>query len=253
MPKSPSRLALLGELRAPLEFSCGMIHALRKPKKSLVAAPPIIVFPGFGFGDDSTHKLRTYLQRCGAPNVQGWKQGKNLAGLDIKVGPEAISKGWNIDLERPYNGEGGVAALCDKLAVHVRNESERLNKKVALVGWSLGGYVAREVARDLPECVDRVITFGTPVLGGPKYTAAASKFSARGMDLDWIEQSVLERYKKPIVVPVTAIVSKNDGIVDYSASVESRSPQIEVIEISASHLGMGFNPTVWKHVAESLR
>ena len=44
---------------------------------------------------------------------------------------------------------------------------------VSLVGWSLGGVISRELAREIPHAISRVITYGTPVIGGPSFTAAA--------------------------------------------------------------------------------
>ncbi len=88
-----------------------------------------------------------------------------------------------------------------------------IGEKFALIGHSLGGYMAREVARQLPEHVSQLITFGSPVNGGPKYTAAGRVFLRRGVDMDWIEAIINEREKLPIKVPLTTIVSPSDAIV----------------------------------------
>ena len=121
-----------------------------------------------------------------------------------------------------------------------------------LIGWSLGGYICREAARDLPDIVDRVVTFGSPTKGGPKYTAAADFFRKRGMDLDWIEEEVAARESNPIQQPITAIYSRSDGIVDWRACIDHHSPNVRHVEVNAAHLGMGFNPAVWKQVKQAL-
>ena len=124
---------------------------------------------------------------------------------------------------------------------------------MSLVGWSLGGYMAREVARDLPGIVERVVTMGSPTVGGPKYTAAARFFNRNGMDLDWIEREIARRESRPIAQPITAIVSKTDAIVDWNAAIDRSSPRVEHIELDAAHLGMGFNLDVWSCVLAALQ
>ena len=93
---------------------------------------------------------------------------------------------------------------------------------------------------------------GSPTIGGPKYTAAASFFRIRGMDLDWIEAEIAGRERQPITQPITAIVSKSDGVVSWQAAWDHHSPNVQHIEVRAAHLGMGFNPTIWGHVTEAL-
>jgi pimeloyl-ACP methyl ester carboxylesterase len=57
-------------------------------------------------------------------------------------------------------------------------------------GWSLGGVIAREAAREAPSLIRHVVTIGSPVFGGPKYTALARIYRARGVDLDAIEKAI---------------------------------------------------------------
>jgi pimeloyl-ACP methyl ester carboxylesterase len=87
----------------------------------------------------------------------------------------------------------------------------RLGAPVRLIGWSLGGYLAREVAREHPHAVQQVITLGSPVIGGPKYTAVAGAYRRRGVDLDAIEAEVAVRNELPLDTPITAIYSQSDG------------------------------------------
>lgn len=108
------------------------------------------------------------------------------------------------------------------------------------------------VARDLPEAVEGVITLGTQVQGGPKYTRVAAFFRCRGMDLDLIERSVRRRGACPIRAPITAIVSPSDAIVAHAATFDRHNPNVRHLEIDGSHLGMCVNPTVWRQVAGTL-
>jgi pimeloyl-ACP methyl ester carboxylesterase len=141
-----------------------------------------------------------------------------------------------------------MSAVTDAVEVRCRAEGRGLR----LVGWSLGGYLAREAARDLPHCVDRVVTLGSPVIGGPKYTATAPLYRARGVDFEEIEAAIEERERRPIQVPITAIYSESDGIVDWRACIDRTSPRVEHVRVRSSHIGLGFAPEVLRIVAASL-
>lgn len=221
----PRLLSTLQELTAPAEFAEAM---LRLPE--LAARPrgdnePVLVFPGFGGGDGSTALLRRYLRYLGY-RVEGWGLGTN---------------------------RGDVPALLESLCETVASSHRRYGQKLRLVGWSLGGYLAREVARELPDSVDRVITLGSPVVGGPRYTLTAPVYRLRGTDFDAIELAIRERERVPLRVPVTSIYSRRDGIVNWEACIDHSSDCVEHIEVNASHLGMGVNPRVLGIVAEKLR
>ena len=216
---APSRSAFLNEALTPLQFS-GLVFAA----PALALAPRgsgerVMVWPGFGAGNSSTSTLRGYLRYLGY-QAQGWKLGNN---------------------------NGDVLNLLARLKSDL--QAENLTEPVTLVGWSLGGYLAREVARDCPELVKRVVTLGSPVVGGPKYTAVASAFGQRGQSLDEIERLVEERYETPLRVPVTAIYSKADGVVAWQACIDHRSPDVEHIEVFSSHIGLGFSPQAYRILA----
>lgn len=223
--------------------------ALRKP--SAKKGPPVIVVPGFGSDDRYTKPLRHFLTCRGYP-AEGWGMGKNMAGINLPHSLEDLSDNWDVEHREDYSGEASVPYLCDKLAERVEARYEELGEPISLIGWSLGGYLAREAARDLPDKVDRVITLGSPIIGGPKYTAAAPFFMKRGLDLDWIEQEVLKRESRPIQQPVTAIYSKSDAIVSWHATVDHHNDNVEHIEVDAAHVGLAFNPTVWAHIIDAL-
>ena len=212
---------------------------------------PVIVLPGFGSGDRVTAPLRQFLKRSGY-QAEGWGLGVNRAGIGLIEDLDDLSEHWPIDRSREHRGEASVPALCDRMAARVLQRSQDLGRPVALIGWSLGGYVAREVARDLPEQVACVITMGSPVVGGPKYTAAARFFRRLGQDLDWIEAEVQKRNVRPITQPITAIYSKSDAVVSWAAALDHDSPRVTHIEVNAAHMGMAFNPQIWGHVERAL-
>jgi pimeloyl-ACP methyl ester carboxylesterase len=124
---------------------------------------------------------------------------------------------------------------------------------IRLIGWSFGGYLSRETARERPELVDRVITLGAPVVGGPSYTASAPMCVRRGYDLDEIATTVTEREADPIQVPVFAIYSRSDGMVAWRACFDRfDNPRVEHHEVRSSHLGMVKSPPVFRLVADLL-
>lgn len=221
----PSPLLALRELATPFDLLRSVAAS-----PSLVSCPrgageAVMVLPGFGAGDRSTAVLRSFLKRLGY-RVEGWGQGVN---------------------------RGDVEALLPQVAEHVAARSEQLGQPLSLIGWSLGGVLAREAARDLPEQVSRVITLGTPVVGGPRYTAAARFYESRGFDFDALEQQIRERDAQPIRVPVTSIFSKSDGVVAWRATIDPNSyNQVEHIQVAESHLSLGFSAKVYRIIAQRL-
>jgi hypothetical protein len=112
--------------------------------------------------------------------------------------------------------------------------------------------LAREAARERPKLVERVVTFGTPVVGGPKYTAVAPRYQRQGYDLDAIAAAAAARDAVPLRVPVTAIYSRADGVVAWRACIDPTNRGVEHIEVGGTHVGLGFNPDVYRIVAERL-
>lgn len=249
----PSRGLFLLETRAALDLA-RMVPPLltaRFQRRAARSDSLIIVVPGFGSGDRYTQPLRRYLNRLGY-RAEGWGLGTNLAGSNVAHTLDDLSDRWTFAPRDTYNGEAGVPLMIDRLYERVMQRHRETGRTVALVGWSLGGYMAREVARDLPEVVTNVVTMGSPIVGGPKYTAVAPIFDRGGQDLDWIETEIQAREERRIPQPVTAIFSRTDGIVSWRAAIDHSSPRARNVEVNASHLGMGFNPQIWKEVVLGL-
>lgn len=250
--RPPHRAAILREARVLLDIA-RMARPLltRAPDSTGRAQRLIIVLPGFGASDRTTWPLRRYLSGLGHA-VEGWGQGYNRAGVEIEHRIEDLSPGWAVTEEFEYRGEGSVPMLCDRMVARVRARHLATARPITLIGWSLGGCVAREVARDLPDIVEQVITLGSPVRGGPKYTAAAAFFRKRGMNLDWIERELAKRDSRPIRTPITAIVSPSDGVVGLAAAIDHVSPNVRHVHVDAAHVGLCFNPTVWDLIVDAL-
>ncbi|MFO1378975.1 MAG: alpha/beta fold hydrolase [Chitinivorax sp.] len=124
-------------------------------------------------------------------------------------------------------------------------------RPVSLIGWSLGGLYARELAKAHPEIVRSVITMGTPFTGHPKATNAWRVYQfVTGHKLD--REDLHEPLRAPPPVPTTSIFSRTDGIVSWHCSLEHATEHSESIEVKASHLGMGMNPLTLYAIADRL-
>jgi pimeloyl-ACP methyl ester carboxylesterase len=220
----PAPGSYIGEIASLFELPRLLLRAPELLQLQSGVAGPVMVLPGFGAGDASTALLRGFLRRIGF-DAHGWNLGRN---------------------------HGDVEALLDPVRCAVVALAQRSGAPVQLIGWSLGGVLARETARDAPAAVRQVITFGTPVVGGPKYTLVGSRYAALGFDLDALEATVARRHQQPIAAPVTAIFSRADGIVAWRACIDPWTPDVEHVEVSSTHLGLGFDPDVYRIVATRL-
>ena len=228
-----------------------LLKALRdKPKYS--GDYPVMLLPGFGAHDVSMMPLQFFLRRNGfETHLSG--MGINAGGRGMIDSSSELSDRWDIDRDRPSNGEFEVPALCDFMVERISKFCETHDTQLHLVGWSLGGYVAREVARDLPDHIMSVTTLGSPIKGGPKYTSVAPVYRRRNMDLDWIEAEIAKRDARPITQPITVIYSKRDGVVGWRAAFDDVSPNATNIDVNVSHMGLGLNAKVWNLVLSGLR
>ena len=128
---------------------------------------------------------------------------------------------------------------------------KRHRKKVSLVGWSLGGLYARELAKLAPRDVRLVITLGTPFTGHPKATNAWRLYEfVAGHKIGAPEMH--EPLRAPPPVPTTSIFSRTDGIVAWPCCIEKEGARVENIEVESSHFGMGLNPAVLYAIADRL-
>ena len=216
---------ILSESRALLELPRLALRSPELARRPRGGGRPVVVYPGYGTSDASTAPLRAYLRGLGY-DVHGWNLGRNRGDM-----------------------HGVITPVLDQVRALARDHAQR----VALVGWSLGGVIAREVAREHPELVARVITFGTPVVGGPKYTAVADAYREQGVDLDQLERDLAAlETERPIRVPVTAIYSAEDRIVAWQACLDTTSADVEHVELRGTHTGLGINPDLYRVVADRL-
>lgn len=227
--KRPSDMLLFLETRTILEI--GAYFVTVPLLRSLNTFPrgdghPVLVLPGFVASDLSTTILRNFLSDLGY-EAYPWRLGRNLADFDQVEG---------LILER------------------VKWLYKKYDRKVSLVGWSLGGVYAREIARSLPEMVRQVITMGSPFAGIGKESNASWLYEMiYGKKVQDIPEDVINRVLEPPPVPMTSIYTRTDGIVDWRSCIERKTgPITENIEVLGSHCGLGHNPMVLMHIAERL-
>lgn len=221
--KPPGMFLLALEARVPWEFGAALLAAPLLKQAPAGDGHPVLVLPGLLAGDALTLFLRTYLKSLGY-QACAWEQG-------INFGPRE-----------------GVLDAC---IARVRELSARHERKVSLIGWSLGGIYAREIAKAVPHEVRSVITLGSSFTGHPTannvwrlYEMASGKKA--------VDEQQMAELRKPPPVPTTSIFSRTDGIVSWRCCVEQEGDQSENIEVHGSHTGMVVNPTVLHAIADRL-
>lgn len=219
----PARL-LLGEVRGAFEPARLLLRAPMLTRLPRGNGAPVMTLPGYGANEASMFVLQGFLQLLGY-RTWGWGIGRNA---------------------------GDVGRILPRVLERVDAIADAAGEPLHLVGWSLGGYIAREAARERPDRVRSVVTLGSPVVGGPKYTTVADRYRRAGIDLDEVERLVDARYDRPLRVPVTAIFSRGDGVVAWQACIDRRSCGVEHVEVRTTHVGLGFCPEVYRVVAERL-
>jgi pimeloyl-ACP methyl ester carboxylesterase len=179
----------------------------------------VLVLPGLLADDVSTHALRTVLRKLGY-DVHGWGLGRN-------IGPTAACV-------------KGIRDLLDRL-------SDTSGKPVTVIGWSLGGIFARDLARRSPEPVRQVVTLGSPFRLARHSQSRATKVFDRFSHLHVEHRTLpLESENLPLQVPATSIYSHFDGIVHWQTCLDTPGERCENIAVMASHLGLGHHPaSIW--------
>ena len=222
-PLPPSKWLLPLELRTFGELAS---FASLAPLLSFLAPTgdrhPVIVYPGLGADDLSTLALRRFLSHRGY-DAHGWGPGRNYGRLST---------------ER-------------RLMKHFRQIATSANRGVSLIGWSLGGVYARQLAKRFPGQVRSVITLGSPYNGGAASSNTGSLFkllSGRSEVSSFLGRPVAG----PTGVPTTSIYSQSDAICAWQSCREDESEFAESIEVQASHCGLGHHPAVVYAIADRL-
>jgi pimeloyl-ACP methyl ester carboxylesterase len=189
---------------------------------------PILVIPGFATTDNSTLVLRGYLSWLGY-RVYGWGLGRNLGAKTIGLHNELL-----------------IARLDDI------NRAE--GQKVILIGWSMGGIMARMISRVRPHKVRQIVTLGAPFSGNPFANSAWRLYEQMsGHSLSHpIAQAQIAESKLPPPVPSVSLFSKSDGVVAWQSCLEPKHDHSKNIEVKSAHCGFGFAAPVLRVIADTL-
>ncbi len=193
----------------------------RRPQRR-ARGEPVLVVPGFGTSDAATVVLRDYL---------------SASGFDVHT--------WNLGINR-----GPRAGIMRRLSLRVRALARRTRQRVRIVGWSLGGLMARVIAGRLPRHVGSIVTLGSPLTADPHSSHLSRLY-------DWLGGTPLQtRNMKTMLrdgarAPVTSIFSRNDGVVAWKASAEGPGT-CRCLEVDASHLSLIIDPVVLDLVAREV-
>jgi hypothetical protein len=211
------------------------LRELKGLAKSIIAPPPfpqnaarghgepVLLVPAFLSPDLSTVAIRKFLK------LQGFTPEPWGCGINFGPTPNALAR----------------------LRACIRASVERHGHKVSVVGISLGGTLAREAAKRSADCVDRVITVASPV-NLPVVTPLAPLARLAAPFWDTELKKAAAEIAEPPPIPLTAIVSRSDGIVDWHACVPQPSAQTEMVVLSGDHMTMGSNPEVLRIIAARL-
>lgn len=220
-------LALFGvePLRASLEYLSGRFAD--RGRLPIGDGHPVILFPGLAAHKSTVSPLRSCCEQLGYAACD-W-------GRTFNTGPR-----------------GDVDAWLDTLVSETEEVVRRHGRKASLIGWSLGGIYAREIARKKPALVRQVITLGTPFASGGEGTNVAWIYRLLSGQPARIGDALAARLRATPPVPTTSIYTRTDGVVAWQACLEAETPRSQSIAVEASHIGLICNPAVWHVVADRL-
>ena len=187
----------------------------------------VVLFPGLGADHRVMQTLARHCEGLGY-DVHHWGRGRN-------TGPD-----------------GDPARWLDALALEIDALVRPAHAQATLIGWSLGGLYAREIAKALPGRVRQVITLGTPFARLANSTNVQWLFELLSGTSSAVDAALARRLSAPPPVPTTSIYSRSDGVVAWQACIGRPSPTAENIEVESSHLGLIWHPDVLRIVADRL-
>ena len=221
-------LVLLGTepFRAAIEFARQKLSKSDNSKRG--DGHPVVIFPGLGADGRSVGTLRAHCRALGYEAFD-WGQGFN-------TGPKGDLDDW-------------LHALKSQVTELLKGHTQQ----ATLIGWSLGGVYAREIAKLMAPRIRQVITIGTPFNADADHTNVGWLFRLLSGTSPVIDSALSQRLRTPPPVRTTAIYSRSDGVVAWqTCRHDKRSPLVHDIEVDSSHIGMGWNREVLVAVADRL-
>jgi pimeloyl-ACP methyl ester carboxylesterase len=198
------------------------IFGAAAPLQRADSPQPVMVIPGFMASDQSTERLRRSL---------------NTAGYD--------AHGWGLGRNRQI-----TADLFERM--EARLDALDLEVPITLIGWSLGGLIAREFAKHAPHRVAKVITLGSPFSGGPRANNAWRVYEVvAGHKVDNPPIAAVLNEKPP--VPTIAFWSAQDGVVSPRSACGLPGESDQQIELDCTHMAYIVRPEAIAAIAAVLR
>ncbi len=223
--RAPGLGLLLAEARGILEFNASLVLSpllMRAPRGD---GHPVLALPGFLASDLSMVPLRRYLGELGY-DTHAWRMGRNT---------------------------GGINRMRDGLLERLREIHLASGRKVSIVGWSLGGVYARDLALRAPEMVRYVIALASPFASDVRATNATWLYEALSGEVVGDDPQFLREIAGNLPVPTSSIYSRADGVVNWRTCRLRPSETAENIEVRlASHVGIGVNPAALWAIADRL-
>lgn len=223
--RAPGLGLLLAEARGILEFNASLLLSpllMRAPRGD---GHPVLALPGFLASDLSMMPLRRYLSELGY-EAHAWRMGRNTGGINRMRG-----------------------ALLDRLK-EIHSASGR---KVSIVGWSLGGVYARDLALRAPDMVRYVVALASPFASDVRATNATWLYETLSGEVVGEDPEFLKTIAGDLPVPTSSIYSRSDGVVNWRTCRLRPSDTAENIEVRfASHVGIGVNPAALWAIADRL-
>ena len=215
-----------GELLAEAPAAVRLLASQARPARlrgDIGRKRAVMVIPAFLANDLPTLQLRRTLRACGFEPF-GWAQGFNLGARRSKF-------------ER-------LLRRIDIIAAQTRGP-------VALVGWSLGGLYARELAKRRPHAVSTVVTLGTPFSQSLRANNAWKLYEAiNDHDVDHPPVPIAPDVKPP--VPTIAIWSPRDGIVAPASAAGEDGEADRRIELACRHNELVSDPAALRAIVSAL-
>jgi pimeloyl-ACP methyl ester carboxylesterase len=223
----PWTLLAAEPVRAALEYA--RMHQMQRARLPTGDGHAVVFFPGLAADHRSLGPLKNFCDKLGYATLD-WGRGLN-------TGPR-----------------GDVDAWIDELASDVDALIRPHGKPVSLIGWSLGGIYAREVAKKLERRVRQVITIGTPISATPAQTHVSWLYRLVNGRKPVLDEALMARLRTAPAVATTSIYSRSDGVVAWQTCLqEATLGHSENIEVAGSHCGLGWNPEVLSIIAHRLR